>query len=429
MTSGSHRLDADPAAIPGAPSHRPAARVQRRLEDALGSFPWRVEVRDWTGGRYDLGGTTPHWYGEPLQLTLRSEAAGETIASWRPLQFLEAVLAGEADLDGNLYLLAHVRRHARFDLRWQDLPGLLARNLRFQNPRRAQANVRSHYDVPQEAIDLYLDRRYRAYSCAWFEDPRGRDRRELERVGNGERDDFDALEKAQWRKFANAADWVAPGDGETLLDIGCGYGGQLEVALERFPGARVTGWTHSRNQVAIAQQTLAERFGEAAAEVHLGDYRQDDRVFDHVTSTGMVSHVGPRGLRPYVKQVRRRIRTGGRYLHHALMKVHSPVPLDFQIGPAFHKRYVWPGFHWFTVGEHVRALERGGFSVRSMVSLSEHYAKTTACWHERLMERADEARALLGEPTFRAWRIFLAGASGDIEDGGIEVYRLYCVAV
>jgi cyclopropane-fatty-acyl-phospholipid synthase len=143
----------------------------------------------------------------------------------------------------------------------------------------------------------------------------------------------------------------------------------------------------------------------------------------------MVSHVGPRGLVPYVRQVRRRIRTGGRYLHHALMTPHTALPLDFYPGTLFHKRYVWPGYHWFPLGSHVRALERNGFEVQRLVNLSAHYAKTTAAWYERLMDSAETQRELLGEPTFRAWRLYLAGSSGNFLNHGIHVYRLYCEAV
>jgi len=174
---------------------------------------------------------------------------------------------------------------------------------------------------------------------------------------------------------------------------------------------------------------LLADFDPARFELREGDYRSDDRVYDHVLSTGMISHVGPRGLVPYVRAVRRRIRRGGRYLHHALMTPHTPLPLDFYPGTAFHKRWVWPGYHWFTFGTHVRALERNGFEIHRTVNLSSHYAKTTAAWYERMMARRDDVSAWLGEPTFRAWRLYLAGTSGNFRNKGIHVYRLYCEAV
>jgi cyclopropane-fatty-acyl-phospholipid synthase len=63
------------------------------------------------------------------------------------------------------------------------------------------------------------------------------------------------------------------------------------------------------------------------------------------------------------------------------------------------------------------------------VNLSDHYAKTTAAWYERLEQHREQLATLLGEPTLRAWRLFLAGSSGDLATGGIHVYRVYCRAV
>ena len=77
----------------------------------------------------------------------------------------------------------------------------------------------------------------------------------------------------------------------------------------------------------------------------------------------------------------------------------------------------------------MRALERNGFKVHQSVNPSSHYAKATAAWYERMMARRDDVSAWLGEPTFRAWRLYLAGTSGNFGNQGIHVYRLYCEAV
>lgn len=406
----------------------PAGRLRDFTRTALVDCPWRVEFRDWTDASWHAGGDAPHWSGQPLAVTLRTEAAGRALLARDVLRFLDLHLAGEVDLEGNLYALSDLRAHARLRLSWTEALATLWRNRAFQTPARARASVTSHYDIPQEALDLYLDRAYRAYSCAMFAHPERLVRDELVRPGAGRDDAFDSLERAQWRKFQDAVDFLAPSAGDSILDVGCGYGGQLAVALESHRFRRIVGWTLSANQVREGRGMLAA-FDPARWELRQGDYREDDRVFDHVTSTGMVSHVGPRGLGPYVRQIRRRIRRGGRYLHHALMTPYTPMPLDVYPGTAFHKRYVWPGYHWFTLGAHVGALERNGFEVQRAVNLSPHYAKTTAAWYERLMARRDDVAALLGEPTFRAWRLYLAGSSGNFPNKGIHVYRLYCEAV
>jgi cyclopropane-fatty-acyl-phospholipid synthase len=416
---------------PGSAARRTASSadgVRAFTESVLRDFPWRVHFHDWNGTTWPAGGDEPHWSGGSLTVTLHGEAAGRALVARDVLRFLDLYLAGEADLEGNLYVLSDLRGHARLDLSWWQALLALWRHRAFQTPSRARVNVKSHYDVPQAALDAYLDRTYRAYSCAMFEEPARLVREELVHAGVGPADDFDSLEKAQWRKFQDAIDFIAPAEHDTILDIGCGYAGQLAVALASHRFGRIVGWTHSTNQLREGAKLLSA-YDAARWELREGDYREDRGVYDHVTSTGMISHVGPRGLGPYVREVRRRIKRGGRYLHHALMTPYTRLPLDLYPGTAFHKRYVWPGYHWFTLGTHVRALERSGFEVERAINLSPHYAKTTAAWYERLMARRDEITSLLGEPTFRAWRLYLAGSSGNFRNHGIHVYRLYCRAV
>jgi cyclopropane fatty-acyl-phospholipid synthase-like methyltransferase len=202
----------------------------------------------------------------------------------------------------------------------------------------------------------------------------------------------------------------------------------LRVALDCYPDCRIVGWTHSANQVREGTARLAV-YPRSQWEMHEGDFRQEPRLFDPISSTGMVSHVGPRGLVPYVRNVRKLIKRYGRYLHHALMTPYSIRPFDSAVGVAFNKKYVWPGFHWFTVGDHVKALEENGFEVVRLVNLSPHYSKTAAAWYERMMQQADRMRDLLGEPTFRAWQVYLAPASEGFAARTAHVYRLYCRAV
>jgi cyclopropane fatty-acyl-phospholipid synthase-like methyltransferase len=116
-------------------------------------------------------------------------------------------------------------------------------------------------------------------------------------------------------------------------------------------------------------------------------------------------------------------------VHHALMTAWHPMPIDFYVGIAFNKKYVWPGFHWFTLGEHVKAIEENGFHIEGIKNLTRHYAKTTTAWYERMMANADVMRENLGEPTLRAWQVFLAGVTGSYLERDVHVYRIYCTAI
>lgn len=408
-----------------------AVKLKKFTKDFFSDFPWMIMMKDWTGDSYYAGlGKGKHWSKEPLIIEIKTETAAKDFMNLNALRFLDRYLDSEVELEGNFYLLMNIRDYAKMHLSLlKTLPKLLLNKaFLFQNISRATKSVKSHYDIPQDAVNVYLDKVYMSYSCGMFEEPERIDTAELIKVGKGQNDKFDSLEKAQWRKFKDAVDYIKPKKGETMLDVGCGYGGQLVVALENHPFGKVVGWTHSSNQVTEGKKLLS-KFKKNRWELHEGDYRLDNRIYDHITSTGMISHVGPRGLVPYVKEVRKRIKKGGRYLHHALMAPYSKVPLDSELGVAFSKKYVWPGFHWFTVGEHIKVLEENGFEVAGCVNLTRHYCKTSAAWYERMISNRIIMRQNLGEATFRAWRLYLSGVTAGFNSSNIHVYRIYCKAV
>ncbi len=407
---------------------RHTKKLSQKLEQFLAitfcQFPWEIRIFDWTGNNYSVGKGAQHWYPQPLTFHLHTEQAANDLLGLNSLKFLERILSGEVDLEGNLYLLSSLKLYANIRLNIFQFINARWHNRHFQTSNRAHYNVKSHYDISQSVLEKYLDKVYMAYSCAMFENTELSEKHlpQLIRVGTGQQDDFDSLEKAQWKKFKDAIDFIDPKAGDSLLDVGCGYGGQLQVALQEKLFSKVVGWTHSHNQASKGRYPL-EQFEGGSWELNEGDYRQDQRQYNHITSTGMISHVGPGGLERYVKNIRYRLKKGGRYVHHALMANYSKTPLDAQIGIAFNKKYVWPGFHWFTLSEHMSILEKNGFRIEKVVNLRKQYCKTLTAWYERMMVNQVQMKAEMGEATFRAWQIYLGGGAGP--DSG-DVNRIYC---
>ena len=88
--------------------------------------------------------------------------------------------------------------------------------------------VKAHYDLSNEFFALFLDPTM-TYSCAYFED-------------GGE-----TLEEAQLKKIDLALRKLDLRPGQTLLDVGFGWGGAAFRAREKW-GVRVVGLNLSENQ-------------------------------------------------------------------------------------------------------------------------------------------------------------------------------------
>mgnify|MGYP000438030201 CR=1 FL=1 len=59
------------------------------------AFPWELEITDWTGGCWSVGGAAGlHWCGEPLRIHLRTPAGGADLLRHDAMSFLERFVRG-----------------------------------------------------------------------------------------------------------------------------------------------------------------------------------------------------------------------------------------------------------------------------------------------------------------------------------------------
>ena len=124
----------------------------------------------------------------------------------------------------------------------------------------------SIYDVSDEFFALFLDPTM-GYTCSYFE-----------------RDDM-TLEEAQTAKFDLALGKLNLEPGMTLLDVGCGWGGGLRRALEKFD-VNVIGITLSKNQAAYSRALLAGIPTSRTAEVRLQGWEEFNDKVDRIVSIG-----------------------------------------------------------------------------------------------------------------------------------------------
>ncbi len=260
--------------------------------------------------------------------------------------------------------------------------------------------MRHHYDVSNRFYEMLLGPSL-VYSCAYFAAS------------------DDSLESAQERKLEVICRKLRLQPGERLLDIGCGWGSLVLHAAEHH-GVRALGVTLSEPQAELARQRVAAagpggpRRGARARlpRARRAAVRQD-RERRHVRARR------PAQLDTYVDAVHRLLRPGGLFLNHGITRIHTKPPR----GPTFINRYVFPDGELHPVTDIIGALEAGGFEIRDVESLREHYALTLRRWVANLAAGREAAIAEIGEERERVWRLYMLGSAQGFEGGEIGIYQ------
>lgn len=266
--------------------------------------------------------------------------------------------------------------------------------------RRARANVHHHYDLDDGLYELFLDED-KQYSCAYFERP-----------------DM-SLAEAQQAKKHRIARKLNLQSGQTVLDIGCGWGGTA-ITLARDYGAKVLGITLSESQLAIARARV-----EAAGlldQVHfeLMDYRAlRGQRFDRIVSVGMFEHVGLPNYATYFQAVHDLLADDGVALIHSIGRMDGPGET-----PAFIRKYIFPGGYVPALSQVVPVIERTGLWITDVEILRLHYAETLRHWRQRFMARRDEAVVLYDEEFCRMWEFYLAASEMTLRHWGQMVFQI-----
>jgi cyclopropane-fatty-acyl-phospholipid synthase len=264
--------------------------------------------------------------------------------------------------------------------------------------RRAERNVAHHYDLSGALYDLFLDRD-RQYSCAYFEQP------------------GQSLDDAQLAKKRHIAAKLVIGEGQRVLDIGCGWGG-LGLYLADICGADVTGITLSEEQLAVAQRRALNGDG-GKIEFRLQDYRAVSETFDRIVSIGMFEHVGIAYYDAFFQKAADILRHDGVMLLHSIGRMDGPGAANPWI-----EKYIFPGSYAPALSEVLPSIERAGLMVTDIEILRLHYAETLRLWREQFLARRSEVAQLYDERFCRMWEIYLAGSEVAFRYCGLMVFQI-----
>ncbi|BBY49368.1 cyclopropane-fatty-acyl-phospholipid synthase [Mycolicibacterium arabiense] len=270
-------------------------------------------------------------------------------------------------------------------------------------------DVQTHYDLSDDFYRLFLDPT-QTYSCAYFE-----------------RDDM-TLEEAQKAKIDLSLGKLGLEPGMTLLDVGCGWGGTLLRAVERYD-VNVIGLTLSENQFAHVRSAFEASTSSRSMRVLLQGWEQFDEPVDRIVSIGAFEHFGADRWVPFFEMANRVLPDDGVMLLHTITRLMMaevkrrgiPLTMDVARFTLFIAREIFPGGQLPAIGDVEAHASDVGFAVERVQSLQLHYARTLDLWAAALSSRRDDAIAIQSEEVYERYMRYLTGCADMFRRGYIDV--------
>jgi cyclopropane-fatty-acyl-phospholipid synthase len=338
-----------------------------------------------------------------VTLQVHDEAVFSRVLSRGDIGLAEAYLDGQwdaPDVTGLLALLAR-NRAALAKAVYGSWRQLLAARMRHWVNRNSRAgskrNIMAHYDLGNDFYRLWLDPSM-SYSSAIYRP-----------------EDDGSLLAAQHAKYRRILDRLQAKAGDRVLEIGCGWGGFAEMALQ--DGLRVTGLTLSPAQLKWAQQRVPQ------ADLSLQDYRDTREQFDHLVSIEMFEAVGEQWWPTYFATVARALKPAGRALIQSIT-IRDDLFASYRRGTDFIQQYIFPGGMLPSRSAFRKEAERNGLRVIDEFAFGLDYARTLAEWRAAFEVKWPQIATLGFDETFRRlWRLYLSYCEAGFLAGNIDVVQ------
>lgn len=266
------------------------------------------------------------------------------------------------------------------------------------NIKNSKENAKFHYDIGNDFYRLWLDDTM-TYSCAYF------------------RTSDDSLTQAQKNKVEHILRKLDLKEGETLLDIGCGWGELIISAAKKYK-VKATGITLSSEQYAKVRERIENEKLNDLVEVHLIDYRElKDIKFDKIVSVGMLEHVGKEHIAEYFSTIDNLLSDNGLSLLHCITSA--------TVGGnnTWIDKYIFPGGYVPSISELISAMSDKKFSVIDVENLRLHYGRTLEHWARNFEKALPEVRKTKDETFIRMWRLYLNSCAASFNCGNIHIHQ------
>lgn len=234
---------------------------------------------------------------------------------------------------------------------------------------------RQHYEVP---VDFFLRvlGAHRKYSCCYWAEG-------------------DTLDRAERRMLDLTAERARIEDGQSILDLGCGWGAFSLYSAARFPNSSVLAVSNSHSQREFIEAQAAERrldnLRVVTSDINVFN---PDLLFDRIVSVEMMEHV--RNYQQLLKRISSWMQPEGLLFVHIF--THRRFPYLYELEDPND----WMAQHFFTGGQ--MPSDALLLSFQDDVKLREHwvvggghYEKTANAWLANMDRNREEVMRLFAD--------------------------------
>lgn len=255
------------------------------------------------------------------------------------------------------------------------------------------------YDLSDEFFALFLGPTM-GYTCSYYE-----------------REDM-SLDEAQVAKFDLALGKLGLEPGMTLLDVGCGWGCGLELALTKYD-VNVIGITLSRNHCEYSRAKLAQVASPRRAEVRLQGWEEFADKVDRIVSIGAFEAFKKPRYRAFFDRACEILPSDGRMLLHTITTYHRdvlfergiPVTMSDLRFMIFISKEIFPGGEVPAEKDVVENAQAAGFTVERIQLLGPHYVRTLETWAQNLEANRQRAIEVTSHEVYDRYMRYLIGCA------------------
>ena len=299
-----------------------------------------------------------------------------------------------AHLDDFFYRILHAKLEYQLKKSKRlTLDLVLAKIINFQTKLRAKEVGLKHYNLGYSLFHNMLDSRMN-YTCGYWKNAT-------------------TLDEAQLNKLDLVCQKLQLKPGMRLLDIGCGWGGLVKYAAEKY-GVSAVGVTISQDQYEYAKENCKG----LPVEIRLQDYRDVNEQFDRIASLGMFEHVGHLNYRTYMKTVNQCLAPEGLFLLHTIGSNQTTYKANGWIS-----KYIFPNGMIPSIAQIAKA-EEPLFIMEDWHNFGADYDKTLMAWQANFQKNWEKIRDQFDNRFYRMWNYYLLSCAGAFRARDMQLWQI-----